>query len=255
VGPGTGRADPGQRPALTLTGERTLPGIWHENYWFRRHEVAYRFLVGLRGPLIEAGCGEGYGTQLLRDGGADPVLALDYDTTVVTHVRTSYPDVACLRANLVALPLADASAESVVSLQTIEHLWDQPRFVRECARVLRPGGTCAVSTPNRLTFSPGLGRGEKPLNPFHANELDAEELAALLALRFAEVRVLGVHHGPRILAWEREHGPLVAAQLATDAARWSPELAGFVTSVAADDFVVHAERVEDSLDLLALATR
>ena len=33
-----------ERPAtsaLTLTGERTLPGIWHENYWLRRHEVAY----------------------------------------------------------------------------------------------------------------------------------------------------------------------------------------------------------------------
>jgi SAM-dependent methyltransferase len=240
---------------LALTGERTLPGIWHENYWFRRHEVAYRFLVGLVGPLLEAGCGEGYGAQLLREGGADPVLALDYDTTAVTHVRRRYPAVSGVRANLVALPLADASAASVVSLQTIEHLWDQPRFVRECARVLRPGGTCAVSTPNRLTFSPGLGRGEKPLNPFHANELDAEELAALLAPWFGEVRVLGVHHGPRIGAWEREHGPLVAAQLATDAARWPSELAGFVAAVTADDFVVHADRVDDSLDLLALATR
>ena len=89
--------------------------------------------------------------------------------------------------------------------------------MRECARVLRPGGPCAVSTPNRLTFSPGLGRGEKPLNPFHANELDAEELAELLAPWFGEVRVLGVHHGPRIAAWEREHGPLVAAQLAAEA--------------------------------------
>lgn len=240
---------------LSLTGERTLPGIWHENYWFRRHEVAYRFLAGLGGPLAEAGCGEGYGAQLLREGGADPVLALDYDTAAVTNVRRRYPHVVGLQANLVALPLADEAAASVVSLQTIEHLWDQPRFVRECARVLRPGGTCAVSTPNRLTFSPGLGRSEKPLNPFHANELDAEELAALLAPWFAEVRVLGVHHGPRIVAWEREHGPLVAAQLASDAVRWSPELAGFVTSVTADDFVVHAEQVDNSLDLLALATR
>jgi SAM-dependent methyltransferase len=240
---------------LTLTGERTLPGIWHENYWFRRHEVAYRFLAGLRGPLVEAGCGEGYGARLLRDGGADPVLALDYDATAVAHVRRSYPDVRGVRANLVALPLADASAASVVSLQTIEHLWDQPQLVRECARVLRPGGTCAVSTPNRLTFSPGLGRGEKPLNPFHANELDAEELAGLLAPWFGEVRVLGVHHGPRIAAWEREHGPLVAAQLATEATQWSPALADFVTSVTAGDFVVHAERVDGSLDLLALATR
>jgi hypothetical protein len=25
---------------LPLTGERTVPGVWHENYWFRRHEAA-----------------------------------------------------------------------------------------------------------------------------------------------------------------------------------------------------------------------
>ncbi|HEY5183866.1 MAG TPA: class I SAM-dependent methyltransferase [Actinomycetes bacterium] len=248
-------ASAGRRPTLTLTGERTLPGIRHENYWFRRHEAAYRFLAGLRGPLVEAGCGEGYGAQLLCDGGAHPVLALDYDGTTVAHLRRTYPAVTVMQANLVALPLADATTASVVSLQTIEHLWDQPRFVRECARVLRPGGSCAVSTPNRLTFSPGLSRGEKPLNPFHANELDAEELAGLLAPWFGKVRVLGVHHGPRIAVWEREHGPLVAAQLATEATQWSPELTGFVTSVTVDDFVVHAERVDGSLDLLALATR
>jgi SAM-dependent methyltransferase len=240
---------------LSLTGERTLPGIWHENYWFRRHEAAYRFLAGLPGPLVEAGCGEGYGAQLLLDGGAEPVLALDYDAASVVHVRRHYPGVTALRANLVALPLPDASTAAVVSLQTIEHLWDQPRFVVECARVLRAGGTCAISTPNRLTFSPGLGRGEKPLNPFHANELDAEELAGLLTARFGRVDVLGVHHGPRIADWERQHGSLVAAQLAVDPNCWAAELAALVRSVGADDFVVRADDVDDSLDLLVLAVR
>ncbi len=245
----------GQRVELSLTGERTLPGIWHENYWFRRHEVAYRYLAGLPGPLVEAGCGEGYGGQLLLDGGAEPVLALDYDAATVVHVRRRYPGVIGLRANLVALPLLEASAAAVVSLQTIEHLWDQPRFVAECARVLRAGGTCALSTPNRLTFSPGLGRGEKPLNPFHANELDAEELAGLLTPWFGIVDVLGVQHGPRIADWERQHGSLVDAQLAADPGSWPPELAALVRSVDAGDFVVRADDVDASLDLLALAVR
>ncbi|MHB8342501.1 MAG: SAM-dependent methyltransferase, partial [Mycobacteriales bacterium] len=57
---------------LVLTGERTLPDIEVENYWFRRHEVAYRaavpFVTGAR--VLEAGAGEGYGAQILRHGGA-----------------------------------------------------------------------------------------------------------------------------------------------------------------------------------------
>ncbi|MDN5854568.1 MAG: SAM-dependent methyltransferase, partial [Actinomycetia bacterium] len=54
---------------LPITGERTVPGIWHENYWFRRHEVVYErvaeFVAGL--DVLEAGCGEGYGARLLAD--------------------------------------------------------------------------------------------------------------------------------------------------------------------------------------------
>ena len=79
-----------------------------------------------------------------------------------------------------ALPFPDGPFDAVVSLQVVEHIWEQPRFVAECARVTRPGGWVALSTPNRLTFSPGVARGEKPLNPFHVNELDAEELLELL---------------------------------------------------------------------------
>ena len=67
-------------------------------------------------------------------------------------------------ANLAALPLADSSVDIVINFQVIEHLWDQPQFVSECARVLRPGGRLLMSTPNRITFTPG---SDTPVNPFH----------------------------------------------------------------------------------------
>ena len=41
-------------PVLALTGERTAPGVWHENYWFRRHEAAYAALPGLGAPSAVA---------------------------------------------------------------------------------------------------------------------------------------------------------------------------------------------------------
>ena len=244
----------GEVGALTLTGERTLPGIWHENYWFRRHEVAYRWLSGqVTGVVLEAGCGEGYGAEALRAAGhATQVVAVDYDVSAVAHVRATYPEVAVIRGNLVALPLRSGRLDAVVSLQTVEHLWDQPLFVAECARVLRPGGLLAVSTPNRLTFSPGVGRGEKPLNPFHVNEFDPAELVELLATRVSVEAVLGVGPGERIQDWERRYGSLVAAQLSAPYAQWSEPLRSFVAELTSADFIVSADDVDSSLDLLVV---
>jgi 2-polyprenyl-3-methyl-5-hydroxy-6-metoxy-1,4-benzoquinol methylase len=238
---------------LPLTGERTLPGIWQENYWYRRHEAAYLATVPFcRGArVIEAGCGEGYGAALLgREAGAD-VLAIDYDAATVRHVRATHPSVGVARANLVALPVRDGAAEVVVSLQVIEHLWDQERFVQECARVLRPAGTLIVSTPNRLTFTPAGA----PVNPFHAREVSAEELVALLTPAFAVTHLLGVRHGPRLRRWERRHGSLVEAQLRTPPEDWMPVVRHTVAGVAVGDFALVDRLVDASLDLFLVAVK
>jgi SAM-dependent methyltransferase len=236
---------------LALTGERTLPGIADENYWFRRHEAAYAWLAAwcTGAVVIDAGCGEGYGAAYLRRT-AGRVVALDYAPDVVTHAARTYPALDVARADLQRLPLRDGAAEVVVSLQTVEHLHDQPGFVAECARVLRPAGMLVLTTPNRLTFSP-----DGTLNPFHTRELSAPELANLLAPRFAVTRLLGLSHGPRLRRWERAHGPLVEAQLASSPDGWPARLRAFVHSITARDFVLSAHAVDASLDLLAVAVR
>src|ERR1700761_8122307 len=182
---------------LTLTGERTIPDLDIENYWFRRHEVVYERLAKhcVGRDVLEAGCGEGYGTDLLA-GVARRVVALDYDAAAVAHVGSRYPRVEVMQANLAELPLPAASVDVVVNFQVIEHLWDQAQFVAECLRVLRPSGILMVSTPNRITFSPGR---DTPLNPFHTRELNAAELTELLVdAGFEVVAMLGVYHGGRL---------------------------------------------------------
>jgi SAM-dependent methyltransferase len=210
----------GQTPSLVITGERTVPGIWHENYWFRRHEAVY---VGIASELddavvLEAGCGEGYGAQLVAKR-ARSVVALDYDAYAIAHVGRAYPALAVVRGNLVALPFGAATYDAVVSLQTVEHLWDQDAFVAECRRVLRPGGRLILSTPNRLTFPSG--------NPFHARDL---------------------------VDWERRHGSLVDTQLATSPDQWPVGLAKRVGAVGVGDFVLADGDVDTSLDLVAVVT-
>ncbi len=241
-------------PALTLTGERTLPGIDAENYWYRRHEAAYLAIAPFcRGAIVvDAGCGEGYGAALLHRLGAGRVIGTDLAPEAAAHAAERYPIVDVIRADLHRLPLADGAVEAVVSSQVVEHLPDQPRFVAECARVLRPAGTLVLTTPNRFTFSPGLA---VPVNPFHTRELSADELLTLVAPHFDVARMLGVSHGPRLRRWERRHGSLVEAQLATAPDTWPSRLRSIVKSVTAADFDLSAHAVDTALDLVVVGVR
>ena len=245
---------------LPLTGERTVPGLPVENYWFRRHEVAYRHCAALCAgqEVLEAGCGEGYGADLLASQ-ARRVIAVDYDQTTVAHVRTRYPRVEVLQANLVALPLPDASLDVVVNFQVIEHLWDQPQFITECLRLLRPGGALLMSTPNRITFTPG---SDVPVNPFHTRELNAVELRDLLESGgFAVDGIFGVFHGPRLVEMDARHGgSIIDAQvnLALAGTAWPADLLADVAGVRCEDFEILSageREIDESLDLLAIAVR
>ncbi|OBJ71406.1 class I SAM-dependent methyltransferase [Mycobacterium sp. 1274756.6] len=254
---------PDADPGLVLTGERTIPGLAEENYWFRRHEVAYQRLAPRCAgrDVLEAGCGEGYGADMIA-AVARRVVGVDYDESTVAHVRARYPRVEMLAGNLAALPLPDGAVDVVVNFQVIEHLWDQPGFIAECARVLRPGGLLMISTPNRITFSPGR---DTPINPFHTRELNAAELAELLTDGgFALESMNGLFHGPRLRELDARHGgSIIDAQIARAVADapWPAELAADVAAVTTADFDLvqagtdPAHPIDDSLDLIAIAVR
>ncbi len=235
---------------LRLTGERTLPDIAEENYWFRRHEAAYLLLssVVTGGSLLEVGAGEGYGTAVLA-AQADFSCALDYDASAISHLAQRYSQLHAVRANLAALPFATGSFDNVFSLQVIEHVWDHRQFLLECGRVLAPDGQLVLSTPNRLTFSPG---SDVPLNPFHTHEFVGAELVSLVsACHFSIVAVLGLHASDRLSALDSKYGGFVNAQLASTP--WSTELAADVASVTAADFVLSPDSLAASLDLIVVA--
>lgn len=251
----------GDSTAMEPTGERTVPGIDREQYFFARHRAVYRWVADswlphLRERVVDAGSGEGYGAALLADAGADLVLGLEYDDHTASHAARTYPGVSIARANLAEMPLRVESIDLVVCLQVIEHLWDLPGFLRKVREVLRPHGAVIASTPNREVFSPGLNRGEKPLNPFHVEEFDAGQLDDLFrAGGWTTVEVLGLHHGERITAWEGEHGSVMQAQIdAMTTGHWPEALADFIPTVTDDDFLIEPTTLH-AQDLIVIGRR
>jgi ubiquinone/menaquinone biosynthesis C-methylase UbiE len=171
-----------EESTLTFTGERFLPevrgAIWYEHW--HRYAVVAPLVAGKR--VLDAACGEGYGSFLLARS-ASNVIGVDLSADTVSHASQRYP-----RANLrfeaapvTALPLPEASVDVVVSFETIEHLSPQREMLAEFRRVLASGGVLILSSPNRPVYN----EGGLP-NPYHVRELDRAELAALLAEHFPQ---------------------------------------------------------------------
>jgi SAM-dependent methyltransferase len=243
---------------LVLTGERTLPGIPEETYWFQRHVVAYALAQPrVRGEVVlDAGCGEGYGLAMLADAGARRVIGVDLDAAVVAHAQETYARrderIEVHAAELLTLPLADGEVDVTVSFQVIEHLHDIPGYLRSLRRVTRSGGEVLIATPNRLTFTPD---SDVPVNPFHTREFTAAELTGELeGAGLQVVTMLGVHHGRRLRAVEtvtRRTVPDLLADRPADA--WPGWLRALVRRVRADGFDVRTDALDASLDLIAVA--
>jgi 2-polyprenyl-3-methyl-5-hydroxy-6-metoxy-1,4-benzoquinol methylase len=246
------RDQPHGVPPLALTGERTLPDVPEENYWFRRHLIVYEWIAararGLR--VIDMACGEGYGSDVLARAAAG-VVGVDANPEAHEHARLRY-----VRANLrFARDLVDSfsePADAVVFLQTIEHVQDPGAVLEHFRSLVGEAGTVFVSTPNVLTLAPkGASRSD---NPWHVHEYRGEEFERLCRAHFATVEIYGLFHARKLrihelalrLGWDRVHPRLGLTRRFYD---W------FTPAIAASDFTLRVAGEADmdtALDFLAV---
>jgi SAM-dependent methyltransferase len=199
---------------LEFTGERFTPEcvreIWYEHW--HRYALAARFAAGRR--VLDAACGEGYGSALLARHAAS-VLGVDIADGAVAHARARYAssNLSFQQGDATALDaLPDASFDLIVSFETLEHVHEQERMVAGFARLLAPRGLLLISSPDKRTYTDATGTP----NPHHVRELYREELEALLAPHFPARALFG-----QKLLFQSALWPLdaPAAQVAADTAR------------------------------------
>jgi SAM-dependent methyltransferase len=198
-------------PPLVLTGERTLPDVPAENYWYRRHEAVYEWIaervMGRR--VVDLACGEGYGTKVLARG-ARSVLGVDANPEAFEHARAKYTT-RTTRFERGLIDTWQGDVDCVVFLQTIEHVEDPDATLAHVRELVGATGIAFISTPNVLTLAPAGAR--KSDNPWHVREYRAGEFRDLCERHFAHVDVYGLFHARKLalhalalkLGWDRIH--------------------------------------------------
>ena len=161
-----------------------------DNFVFQRSVLAYHYAAEIiSGDVLEIGTGTGYGVEILAP-------KCKRFITVDKFLDPSVPQVENVEQHQMVVPpigFESGSFDFVVSFQVIEHIKDDTQFVREVARVLRPGGKFIVSTPNAPM---SLTR-----NPWHIREYTAEELQNLLSISFSTITPAGVVGNQKIMEY------------------------------------------------------
>lgn len=172
---------------LDFTGERFTPEcvreIWYEHW--HRYALVQPWAQGRR--VLDAACGEGYGSALLARS-AQSVLGLDIAPAAVAHARARYADLANLRyeqADATRLQLPAGAFDLVVSFETLEHVEAQEALLDGLCHALADDGLLVMSSPDKATYGEAAGFR----NEFHVRELYRHEFEQLLRARFAHVRI------------------------------------------------------------------
>jgi 2-polyprenyl-3-methyl-5-hydroxy-6-metoxy-1,4-benzoquinol methylase len=184
--------------AKVFTTEITSEKITSDNpihqRLFKAYVVAKPYVSG---DVLEVGCGEGRGIDLLTEH-ARTFTAVDKIKPVLDGLQSRYPAARFIAMNIPPLSgLEDNAYDVVVSFQVIEHIKDDALFLKEIHRVLKPGGTALLTTPNRKM---SLSR-----NPWHVREYLATELTALAQKFFSKVEMKGITGNEKVMAYYEEN--------------------------------------------------
>ncbi len=171
-----------QNKILEDDGERLIPEYHKGKIIYGEHMGRYLSALGAVSDevVLDIACGSGYGTKLLASK-AKYVYGVDIDSKAVEYARRNFKasNAEYKLGDGTRIPLEENSVDTVISMETIEHIEDQDTFLAEIKRVLRNKGKLILSTPNDKEYPKG--------NHFHVKEHNKKTLSKLLKKYFKNV--------------------------------------------------------------------
>jgi SAM-dependent methyltransferase len=224
----------------------------------------------VHGNILELGCGEGRGVNIIGPM-ADGYKGIDKIGTVIDKLDQKYPDYDFIESVFPPLSeLGDNTYDFVISFQVIEHIKDDRLFLGEINRVLKSGGTALITTPN---IKMSLSR-----NPWHIREYTSDQLSTLASSVFSEVIMKGIGGNEQVMKYHEKNRQSVNKIMKWDVLNLQYRLPAFilkfpyeimnrvnrnnlqnkndalVTGITDKDFLI-TENPEEALDLLLIARK
>ena len=179
------------------TTEITSDKIPSDNPIHQRLLSAYHHAKSyIEGDLLELGCGEGRGVELLAPL-ATSYVGIDKIKSIIEKLQTSFHDYEFQDGIFPPFPFQENQFDTIVTFQVIEHIKKDEEFIQEIYRVLKPGGRALITTPNiKMTLS---------RNPWHIREYTAEELETLCKKYFSKVEMKGIAGSDRLMEYHEKN--------------------------------------------------
>lgn len=167
---------------LDYSGERmeNSPGSVNYELSLQRYKFASKFVKNKF--VLDISCGTGYGSYHLART-AKKVIGVDTDEEIIDYCRQKYVrenlEFEVIKPNNNIIKKFIGKFDSIVCIETLEHVEDQEAFLKNLKKYLKPNGSLYLTTPNNF-------RKVKPLIKFHTYEFDILELFNLLKCVFSD---------------------------------------------------------------------